>query len=600
MAQTLGHFLINDVLPEDHRSTEPLGKSGLMKKLTSLAQKDPAGYVHAVAEIKRIGDEVATLEGVSVGLDDIVPVYHTRDRIMKPAIEAVKKAKTPAEREKIILDVQDKMLNHTKEHPGTMTQMALSGARGNIPQLMKTVASPVAAVDGKGNISPWLIGHSYSEGLSPAEYWVTGNEARINTVKSTTAVAEPGDIAKIIVNSMYHLVVTQEDCGTSNGIPMHLTDGHAIGRYLAKDQHGHKRNDLLTRRLVEELRRKGVADVIVRSPMACQAHEGVCRKCQGLDERGAAHEIGVNVGVRAAQALSEPLTQFVLNAKHGVRVLKGAAKQLEGLPGVRQMLEIPQSFFNKATLAEKTGRVTKIETAPHGGHYIYVDNAEHYVGPNLAVHVHVGQHVEAGDVLSEGVPKPDEIVKHKGLGVGRQYLVDALHGLYKNQGIDVDKRHLELLARADLDQVKILDASDHHPELIKGDVMHYHQFQNSIGKSAKDVPLDKAEGQALAGDVLHFTAGTVVTPSIVRTLKSQGVQMVPISPTAPRVEFVMKPLTRNPLFNPDWMARLAHRYLKDSLIRGAHFNEQSNLHGTHPVPAYAYGAEFGEGPQGRY
>lgn len=599
MAQTLGHLLVNEILPEGHRTTETLGKSSLNKRLTILAKEDPHAYVDIVSRLKRLGDQLSTTEGVSVGLDDIAPSYEARNKIMHPAVEQVKNAKSSEEREKIILGVQDKMMEYTRTHPGSMTQMALSGARGNIPQLMKTVGSPVAAIDHKGAITPWLISHSYAEGLSPAEYWVTGNEARINTIKSSTSVAEPGDLAKILVNNLYSYVITKDDCGTHNGIALPANDGHILGRYLARDLGRHKYNELVTPAVAAELCQKHET-VYVRSPMTCEAHPGICRKCQGLDEKGHPHDIGINVGVRSAQALAEPLTQFALNAKHGVRVLKGASKELDGLAGVRQMVEVPQSFVNKATLADHAGTVTKVVVAPHGGHYVYVDGREHYVSPNLEVLVHPDQVVEAGDALSDGVPKPDELVAHKGLGVGRQYLVDALHRLYKKQGVDVDRRHLEILAKADLNHVRILDHSPEHPELLRGDVVSYETYRHAIGQDGTLTPVDKAVGHVLSKEVLHFTAGTPLTPSIVATLKKHGVSQVEAMINAPRIEFLMKPMTRNPLLNPDWLARMSHRYLKDSLMRGAHFGDATDFASTHPVPAYAFGETFGAGKDGRY
>lgn len=599
MPTTLGQLLVNDALPSHHRGQESLEKKALNKKLLALAKEDPRLYVGIVSTLKRIGDELATLEGVSVGLDDIAPDYQTRDAILKPALEAIKKAKTPAEKEKIILDVQDKMLEHTKKHPGSMTSMAHSGARGNFPQLMKTVASPVAAIDAKGAINPWLVSKSYSEGLTAADYWVTGNEARINTVKSSTSVAEPGDLAKIMVNNLYPYVIVKDDCGTKNGLAMSSSDGHIVDRYLSRDTGPFPRNTLVTTQVAAKL--KTVASTVyVRSPMTCEAHDGVCRKCQGLDERGQQHQIGVNVGVRAAQALSEPLTQFALNAKHGVRVLKGASNKLEGLSGFRQLLEVPKSFFNKATLAEKDGTVTKVQAAPHGGTYVYVDGAEHYVSPNLAVLVHIGDKVEAGDVLSEGIPKPDELVEHKGFGAGRQYLVEQLSNIYGSQGINMDKRHLELVARAELSHVRVASHSDAHPKLVKGDIVHYNDFRDAVSGKTRSLPLDQAAGHVLGKETLQYTVGTKLTPSVVSYLKNHGVKSVEVAEDAPEIEFLMKPMTRNPLFNPDWMARMAHRYLKENLLKGAHIGDASDLHGIHPVPAYAYGAEFGSGSDGKY
>jgi hypothetical protein len=229
-----------------------------------------------------------------------------------------------------------------------------------------------------------------------------------------------------------------------------------------------------------------------------------------------------------------------------------------------------------------------------------VDHVQHYAGPNLKILVHGGQKVEAGDVLSEGIPKPDELIKHKGFGAGRQYLVDTLHDIYRGQGINVDKRHLELVARADLNHIKVLEHSDNHPELVKGEVLPYTMYRDAAAGHSKVVPLGQAAGGVLGKELLHFTAGTPLTPSVVEKLKQHGIKDVSVATDLPRVEFLMRPMARNPLLHPDWMARLSHRYLKDSLLQGARTGASSDRHSTHPVPAYAYGAEFGAGPEGRY
>lgn len=599
MAQTLGQLLVNSALPKEYRTQDPLTKSSLNKTLIAIGKQQPSKYVDVVTKLKHIGDDLSTLEGVSVGLADCAPDYAARDAIMAPAVEAFLKARSVSDREDIILGVQDKMMAHTKKHPGTMTRMALSGARGNIPQLMKTIASPVASVDAHGALAPWLISHSYSEGLTPAEYWVAGNESRVNTITSSTSVAEPGDLSKILVNNMYPMVVTKDDCGTKNGIPMSTSEVHVLGRHLARAVGGFPQNELITPEVITKLRDKHTT-IFVRSPLTCEATEGVCRKCQGLDEKGNKHEIGINVGVRAAQALSEPLTQFSLNAKHGVRVLKGATKMPGGLQGVRQLMEVPQSFIHKATLATVPGKVTRISPAPHGGQYVYVNNKEHYVAPSLKVLVSTGQLLEAGDTLSEGIPKPDEVVRYKGLGEGRQYLANALHSVYKGQSGDLDKRHFELLARAELNHVRVLDQSDKHPGLLRGDIVAYPTYRDALSSNTKQTPLDKSLGRLLGKETMHYTVGTPITASMVTALRKHGYKTVDVAENAPRAEFIMRPMTRNPLLNPDWMARLSHRYLKDSLLKGVHFGDTSNLHGTNPIPAYAYGAEFGKGPDGKY
>ncbi len=250
----------------------------------------------------------------------------------------------------------------------------------------------------------------------------------------------------------------------------------------------------------------------------------------------------------------------------------------------------------KAALAEHDGTVTKIEKAPQGGSYVWTDQTRHYVAPDLRVTAVVGQRVEAGDVLSTGVPKPDEIVRAKGLGAGRKYLVDTLHATYKNAGADVDRRHLETLARAVLNHVYVADpGEDNEHGFLKGDIVNFNRYNKAIAEHSKQLPIAEAVGETLGGNYLHFTTGTRITPSVIDVFKKHGINEVHVATVGPRVEPVMKPASRSPLLNPDWMARLGHRYLKETLLSGAHRGDTSNLHGYNPGPAYAAGATFGEG-----
>jgi DNA-directed RNA polymerase subunit beta' len=482
-------------------------------------------------------------------------------------------------------------------HPGSLTQQVRSGARGKPFQLMSIIAGPVASNDPGGQTTPWIIRKSYSEGLTPADYWVAGNEAILNTIKSSTSVSEPGELSKVLINNMNDLIITEDDCGTTNGILLKTTNPDVIDRYLARDTGPFKRNTLITPLVHPKLARTSTK-VLVRSPMTCEAGDGVCQKCQGLDEKGNTHEMGTNVGVRAAQAMAEPLTQFALDAKHGTRTTKGERKKVGGIVGFRQIIESPKTFINKATLASIPGKISSIEVAPQGGHFVYIDKEKHYVTPNLGVTVQKGDVLEAGDILSEGIPKPDEVVQYKGLGAGRLYMVDTLKDLYRNQGRDLDQRHFELLARGELDFARIVD--DPGNTFLKGDIISYNQLQSTLGQDTKEVPTKDAIGQTLGKDYFQYSTGLRVTPSIARFLQKEKVKTVQVAPRAPEIEFIMKPATRAPLLNPDWMARLAHRNLKVTLQQAAHFGEKSDLHGVHPIPAYIMGVDFGKGKQGRY
>lgn len=596
---SVGHFLINDVLPDTHKISGPITNKGLHDHVVGLAKENPTAYVKVITALKHRGDEIATLEGVSVGLDDIEPDYKARDAILRPAAQKIEKAKTPLERERLVIDAQNKLLEHTKQHSGSMTHMALSGARGNAAQLMKIVASPLSAVHPKRGIDPTPIRRSYSEGLTAAEYWSTVPEVRANNVATVVSVSEPGEMAKVLVNNMIGTTVSGTDCGTQNGVHLRVDDSHALDRF-SQASHGLARNTLITPRVVQQLKAKGVAELLVRSPMTCSAPNGVCQHCQGHSEKGQLHGIGSPVGVRAAQAMAEPLTQMALSSKHAVLTIKARKLEPEGLKGVRQLLEIPHAFKHESVLAASAGIITKIEKAPQGGQYIYVGAQKLYANPELTVLVTVGQHVEAGDALTDGVPHPGKIVAAKGIGAGRAHFVDAVHRVYQNEGLNIDKRHIELLAKSEMNHVRFMEADPHHPEFLKGDIVNYNAFRDAYMKEVERTPIDQAVGRRLGQEVLHHTVGTPITVNLAKDLKSRGVKDVMINKHLPQVEFIMKPFAMNPLLESDWMARLSHRYLKGSIQQAAHFGEESDIHGAHPVPAYAYGAELSHGPSGKF
>ncbi len=594
-----GHHLINEVLPEGYKVDGTITNRGLHDQVVDLARKDPETYVRTVLALKRTGDEIATLEGISVGLDDIEPEYKARDALLAPAIKAFEAAHTPAEREKIIVETQAKALDLTKKHPGSMTHMTLSGARGKPAQLQKIVVTPLATVHPKEGLVPRLLDRSYSEGLTPAQYWLAGPEVRMNEVSARISVSEPGEMAKVLVNNMIGTVITGTDCGTQNGIVMSTSDPHILDRFTQATA-GLPRNTLITPKVLQGLHHQHIDKITVRSPMTCVATTGVCQHCQGLNEKGHLHGHGMTVGVRAAQAMAEPLTQMTLSSRHGTLTVKATEKLPSGLRGVRQLLEVPEAFRYEAALAPKHGIIQKIEKAPQGGHYLYVSGEKVYAAPELALRVSVGDSVEKGDALTDGVPHPVKIVQAKGIGAGRQYFADTLHRIYAKEGVNLDKRHLELLAKTEINHLRLQEEDPEHPEFLKGDLVQYNAFRDAYAKDGVEVSVHDAIGRRLAKEVLHHTVGTEVTPSLARSLDLAHIKKVHVAPRMPPIEFVMRPFAMNPLLDPDWMGKLSHRYLKNTLAEGAHFGAESDIHGTHPVPAYAYGKAMRTGPNGTF
>jgi len=603
MPVTFGQHLLNEAIPEGYRPDGVYTKKKLFNAMLRLAKDQPEQYVKTIVDVKRIGDEFATMEGISVGLDDIAPMYKSRDAITRPALAQMKKAKTRDEKIKIVAATQTKLIEHAMLHPGTMGDMARSGSRGNALQLMRAVGAPAASADEHDDIQPWLTVRSYSEGLRPAEWWAAGREARMAAVKSTKEVSEPGDLSKTLINNSSDQVITQADCGTHNGLNFATDDPQLIDRHLAKPIDGFVYNELITPRVIAQLRKTGHAHTLARSPMTCEADVGICQKCMGLTVTGSIAKIGENVGIRASHALGEPLTQLALNAKHGVRVSGENPLDIGGLEGFRMLIESPANFKNKAALAPVTGKIEHVTAAPQGGHYVGLAGENHYVAAGLKPIVDAGQHVYAGDVLSEGIPRPTEVVAYKGLGAGRDYLIGRLDKIYRGAGVDVDRRHFEVIAKSTLNHMTVehvddKDSAEHG--LIRGDVIDYNKFKNVIANHLETKAVKDSVGRHLGEGVLYHMAGTIITEPMAKEFAHAGVSQVKVTMHAPLVSPIMAPAAQNPLLNPDWVVRLGHRYLKQTLLEGAHEGHKSDIHGAHPVPGLLFSTEFGEGNSGRY
>jgi len=269
---------------------------------------------------------------------------------------------------------------------------------------------------------------------------------------------------------------------------------------------------------------------------------------------------------------------------------------MQGLTGLKNFLDFPKSFSDRAILTSRTGVVTRVAKAPQGGWYVDVDRVEHYLSPRTPPTVHQGQHVDVGDVLSEGVPTPDDVVRLKDMGAGRQHVADVVHGIYAAQGANLDKRHMELLAKSHLNWVRVVDDPD--GDLLPGEIVPYSSTMSRYGESNTEMAVQAATGKVLSVPALQYTAGTTLTPQIVASLKGGGVSKVRVYNGNLRTRPVVKSLTRSPLLDARWMRRLGHRYLKKSLVEGAAAGDESSIHDTDPIAAYAYGAEFGDNPSG--
>ena len=606
---TLGQVLVNQALPKEYRKYDRvLVGNELDDLLKDLATKDPEKYRETSHKLVQLGSEHSFLEGTTLKLSDLVSpidrkeLYDYIDK-QEDKIDS-STAMTPSERnqartalygevQKLIADTTyDKALK--SKNP--LALQVLSKARGNPIQLSAMLSTPAMFSDNKGRTLPVFTRHSYAEGLNPAEYYSATFGARTGVKSTKFATREAGDFGKQLNVASAGLVVTEPDCGTINGIPVDVTDHDNVGSLLAKNVAGFKMGTPVTGKMLAELKRQGIKKVIVRSPIACNAKDGgVCAHCAGLREDGKLPSMRDHIGLKASSALSERIAQGALNVKHSGGQKDKGEEVYAGFPIIEQLGSIPKAFKHKATLASTDGQVSRIDEAPQGGYNVLVGEETHYVEPDRDLSVKVGDQVEAGDQLSNGLVNPAEVVKYKGLGEGRKYFTERLTKVFRDSKLKVNRRNVEVVAKAMINHVNVQEPQG-LGDYLPGDTVSYSALAHSYRprKDAEHLTPQTAVGKYLEQPVLHHTIGTRVTKRMVKELKDFGVDKVLAHPNKPGFEPEMIRLRAVPHHGDDWMGKLQGSYLQTVLLQDAQTGGTSNIHGTNPMPGLAYGVEFGQ------
>lgn len=290
----------------------------------------------------------------------------------------------------------------------------------------------------------------------------------------------------------------------------------------------------------------------------------------------------------------------VSNTKHTGKKMTGKG-HYQGFEMITSLAKVPKVFPDRATLSTVDGTVSKIEDAPQGGKYVFVteqngEEKRHYVAPGYDIDVKVGDEMEAGDQISDGVIDPSELVKYKGIGEARKYWASRFTKAMRDSGMPANRRNAEVLARTIMNTVK-LENEDEAGEGLPGDVLTYTAWSTGYKprKSSTFAPPTVASiGKYLEQPVLHYTIGTRITPSVIKTMKKFKVDRMMVNDTRPEVEPFMERIEDSNAEKKDWMARLGTTYLKSRLQEDVARGAESHLHSTEPYPGIAKGVEFGD------
>jgi DNA-directed RNA polymerase subunit beta' len=498
LVTTPGRVLFNEALPFGFRYVDELiGKNALpigviVEEISGAFSRQEVA--ESLDAIKSLGFRYATKSGLTISIDDVVTTSEKAE-ILNKYEEQAAKVETNYRRgvivdderrqqeieiwtnaNKEVGDATDRAMNAIANNPIRM--MVDSGARGNSQQIRQIAAMKGLVSNPRGEMIPRPIKSSFREGLSVLEYFISTHGTRKGLGDTALRTADSGYLTRRLVDVAQELIVKEFDCGTARGMwiehvaadtrgqrahletklwgrvvseDVTLSDGSTIvaGTMLLQDDVDRLRDD------------SAVGRVRVRTTLTCDAIQGVCAACYGLSL--ATHqlvELGEAVGVIAAQSIGEPGTQLTMRTFHSGGVTESDITH--GLPRVVELFEA-RTPKGAAKVAEHSG-VVRVELVGRERKVTVVGNEGEVQEESISIARHLlvedGQEVEVGMPLHDGPLDPKLMMKFRGTRETQQYLVEEVQNVYRDQGVSIHDKHIELIVRQMTRRVQIVDAGE--------------------------------------------------------------------------------------------------------------------------------------------
>jgi len=565
---TIGRIIFNEALPERLRfKNYPMKKEDLGQVIADCFKEyGRARTVELADEIKRLGFTYATKAGVTIAMSDAKVPSGKQEELAKAdakitELEEHYREGLITENEKYQQTVAawneatenvTRMVEASLDPYGSIYTIAKSGAtKAKFQQIRQLSGMRGLMASPSGKIIDIPIRGNFREGLSVLEYFISSHGARKGLADTALRTAESGYLTRRLIDVAQDVIVTEEDCGTTEGIliseeeskEMLLPDMHLrlVGRVLLETIPGFERievGDELTEDLVDQIVNAGVRAVRVRSVLGCQAHRGVCRKCYGRDlSANAMVRPGTAVGIIAAQSIGEPGTQLTMRTFHTGGIAGAQGDITQGLPRVEELFEArapkdkaemseidgvveitkdensgartvrvvsTNGFFDEyalpegsQVLAENQERVSKDQVialmpAEDGGDPIPVRartegevliNADGLLSIRFEEHeersysipaarniaVSNGQKIRAGTPITSGQRDPQDVLRIQGRDAVQMYLVKEVQRVYRNTGVYLNDKHIEVIIRQMLRRVKVDEPGD--TEMLPDDLV---------------------------------------------------------------------------------------------------------------------------------
>ena len=453
--------------------------------------------------LKDLGFKYSTISGITFSLFDIKTSTHKAEFVAEGQEKVNKINKqfqrgliTDEERHNSVCDawnavngkVQQELKKIAEEDVrNPIFMMMTSGARGSLNQFSQMAGMRGLMAKPNGDSIEIPITTSLYEGHSVNEFFINTPGARKGTADTALKTANSGYLTRRLVDVAQDIIIKEEDCGCKSGLVVSDfiddKDGSVIeslseriiGRYTAKKVINPEtkeviidKNEQITETIANKIVKAGIKSVEIRSVLTCRSETGICQKCYGNNlATGNLVENGEAVGIMAAQSIGEPGTQLTMRTFHSGGVA-GAEDITQGLPRVEEIFEA-RNPKGKATIAEITGKITKIEDA-NGKWEITImndaDSHKHTTTYGAKLRVEEGMEVNAGDRLTEGTISPKELLAVTDAITTQEYILREIQKVFKSQGVDIADKHIEVIASRMINKMRITDAGD--TDLVAG------------------------------------------------------------------------------------------------------------------------------------
>ena len=505
---TVGRFIFNEHIPQDlgyvDREKDPYGLEVdfLVKKknLTNIIDRcfRRHGNVETVKMmdyIKSNGYKYSTIAAVTISIGDML-MPESKQEIIDRAQAKVDKYQaaykrglmSDSERYDKVLQIWHAATDEVADalmaalpHDNNLFIMADSGARGSKDQIKQIGGMRGLMANATGKTIEVPITANFREGLSIMEYFLSSNGARKGLADTALRTADSGYLTRRLVDVSHNVIVREDDCGTDEGVEVRaFTEDKEViealrlriaGRTALEDVVDPASGEILayggeeiSDTQAKAIEDAGIQSVKIRSVMTCKCETGVCAKCYGRNlATGEPVNIGEAVGIIAAQSIGEPGTQLTMRTFHTGGVAGGSSGDItQGLPRVEELFEArkPKGL---AEICEADGKVVSISTRADNKTEIVVrgeDERKYVVPYGARLKVKEGSEVKAGDGLTQGPLNPHDIMRIKGVAGVYQYLLKEVQRVYKQQGVDINDKHIEVIVSQMLSKYRVEDPGD--------------------------------------------------------------------------------------------------------------------------------------------